>query len=169
MKKYTLLFLMLPLLSTAQQVKHGYFSLRGGASMKGDQMKGIVSISVGASNNSAFGIGAGIGYINFEKPYLPLTIDMSFFGKPGKLSPVVIGQAGYGVYNYTAAYIVSRGGFTGSLSAGLAVPVNRKDKFIFTIGYYTYNFISTTRYPGAGIKKIGSNENRIAVTVGFKI
>jgi hypothetical protein len=173
MKKITMfcLFLFVATTSRAQSKKQGgYFSLRGGPSFKDNAVKGIASISVGFSDNNTFGIGGGIGYINFEKPYIPLTVDISFFGKPGKVSPVIIGQAGYGVYNYTTTYTVGRGGFTGSLSVGVGLPMKGKNKIIVTGGYYTYGFTTTTNvYTGSNSKKTSSKENRFAATIGFKI
>lgn len=98
--KKQLLFAMLiiSIPAFAQKDKGGYFSVRGGAAFKSDITKGIAYMSIGVSPNHTFGVGAGIGFIDFDKPYIPLTIDISFFGKPGKISPVVIGSAGYGVY-----------------------------------------------------------------------
>lgn len=166
----TLMSLLISLSFAQSKKQGGYFSLRGGPSFKDNTVKGIASISVGFSDNYTFGIGGGFGYINFEKPYIPLTVDISFFGKPGKVSPVVIGQAGYGVYNYTTRYIVGRGGFTGSLSAGIGFPIRGKNKIIITAGYYTYGFTTTTSiYNGSNTQKTSTKENRLAVTIGFKI
>lgn len=172
MKKLMLLiFISASILCSAQSKKQGgYFSLRGGPSFKDNTVKGIASISVGFSDNNTFGIGGGFGYINFEKPYIPLTVDISFFGVPGRVSPVIIAQAGYGVYNYTTAYSVGRGGFTGSLNAGIGFPVKGKNKIIITAGYYTYGFTTTTNvYTGSNQKKTSTRENRFAATCGFKI
>lgn len=149
--------------------QNGYIVLRGGLSFKNNAVKGIAAISVGMAKNKTVGIGAGIGYISFEKPYIPLTVDISYFGKPGKVSPVIIGQAGYGVYNYSSAYVVGRGGFTGSINAGIGLPIKGKSKFILTAGYYTYGFSTTTSaYTGYNAKTTTSRENRLAVTFGLK-
>ena len=172
MKHFTLalFFLILSFCANAQSKKQGgYVSLRGGISFKDNTVKGIASISVGLLNNGTFGIGGGFGYINFEKPYIPLTVDISFFGKPGKVSPVVIGQAGYGVYNYSTAYVVGRGGFTGSINGGIGLPIKHKNKFIFTVGYYTYGLTTTTNaYSGNNAKSVSSKESRFAATFGLK-
>lgn len=172
MKKITFFALLVfsTIFANAQKNKGGYMSLRGGPSFKDNTVKAIASISVGFSDNHTFGIGGGFGYINFEKPYIPLTVDISFFGIPGKVSPVIIGQAGYGIYNYTTAYTVGRGGFTGSLNAGVGFPVKGKNKIIVTAGYYTYGFTTTTNiYTGTNSKKTSTRENRFAATFGFKI
>lgn len=169
MKKLLLpLFTLSVLLCAAQKKQqHGYLVFRGGPSFKDKTTKAIAVVSVGVSNNNVFGIGASIGYINYEKPYLPLTLDLSFFGTPGKISPVIIGQAGYGVYNYSTAYAVGRGGFTGSINAGIGFPVKNKSKFILTAGYHSYGFSTTTRINGT--KKVNTRDNRLAITFGIKI
>lgn len=165
------IFVLTASLCSAQSKKQGgYFSLRAGPSFNDNTVKAIASVSVGFSDNNTFGIGGGFGYINFEKPYIPLTVDISFFGIPGKVSPVIIAQAGYGVYNYATAYTVGRGGFTGSLNAGVGFPVKGKNKIIVTAGYYTYGFTTTTSvYTGSNQKKTSTRENRLAATIGFKI
>jgi len=161
MKKLTssVLLFVLALTSIAQSKKQsGYVCLRGGMAFKDDGV-----------SNGTFGIGGGFGYISFDKPYIPLTVDISYFGRPGKVSPVIIGQAGYGVYNYSSAYVVGRGGFTGSISGGIGLPMRHKNKFIFTVGYYTYGFSTTSNvYSSSNSKTIDSRENRFAATFGFK-
>lgn len=172
MKKQILLiaFAHFTIIAFAQSKKQGgYMSLRGGPSFKDGAAKAIASVSVGFSSNNTFGIGGGFGYINYERPYIPLTVDISFFGIPGKISPVIIGQAGYGIYNYTIGYTVGRGGFTGSLNAGVGFPLKGKNKIILTAGYYTYGFITTTKINNGASQKVTSKENRLAVTFGFKI
>jgi hypothetical protein len=151
---------------SAQKKQHGYMCLRGGPSIENGQAKGIGSISVGVSNNNVLGIGAGIGFINYDKPYIPLTVDLSFFGKTNKVTPVVIGQAGYGVYNYTTSGFVGRGGFTGSINGGAGFPLKQKNKVIVTVGYYTYNFVTTATGTS---KKTYSKDNRFAITIGLKV
>jgi hypothetical protein len=164
----TLLLLAFSISAIAQKKQYGYLSIRGGPSFKDGAIKGIASVSVGVSNNNIFGIGMSLGYINYNKPYIPLMADISFFGKPGKVTPVIIGQAGYGIYNNTTALSVGRGGFVGAINAGIAFPVKGKNKIIFTAGYYSYNFITyTTIYSTS--KKVSTRENRIAATIGFKI
>lgn len=172
MKKITLigLIMLFAITSFSQSKKDGgYVCLRGGASIKDNATKGIAAISVGLLSNGAVGIGGGFGYINYERPYIPLTVDISFFGKPGKVSPVVIGQAGYGVYNYSSTYVVSRGGFAGSLSAGVGLPVKGKNKFLITVGYYSYGFTTTSKVQNGATQKTSSKDNRLAATFGIKI
>lgn len=138
--KQKLLFIGLLSCLTAAAQKGGYFSLRGGMAFKDELSKGIAHMSIGVSPNHVFGVGAGIGYIDFDKPYIPLTVDISFFGKPGKISPVIIGSAGYGVYEYTSPYSTVKGGFTGSLNVGVSLPVKKYTKVFATAGYSIYGF-----------------------------
>lgn len=148
----------------------GYFSLRGGAAVKDDYKKGIGHLSIGISPSHVWGVGAGIGYIDFDKPYIPLTIDLSFFGKPEKISPVVIGSAGYGIYRYSTPFSEIKGGFTGSLNAGAAFPLKKNTKLFLTAGYSIYSFNGGENVQTAGVSyKAESNIKMFTVTAGFKI
>lgn len=148
----------------------GYFSMRGGAAFKDDIKKGIGHISIGISPNHIFGIGAGIGFIDFDKPYIPLTVDISFFGKPGKVAPVVIGSAGYGVYEYASRYATVKGGFTGSLNVGLSMPLKKYSKFFVTGGYAIYSFTGGTNVSTSGNDiRAESSIKMFVITAGFKI
>lgn len=172
MKKFTLFALLVFFITVASAQKDlgGYFSLRGGMAFKDDLKKGIAHMSMGISPNHIIGIGGGIGYINFDKPYIPLTIDISFFGKPGKVTPVVIGSAGYGIYSYNTPYSEVKGGFTGSLNVGLSMPVKKYSKFFVTGGYATYGFKggSNVAINGNDIRS-QSNIKMFMITAGFKI
>lgn len=172
MKKVTLLALLVffTALAFAQKDLGGYFSLRGGMAFKDDLKKGIAHMSMGVSPNRIVGIGAGIGYIDFDKPYIPLTVDISFFGQPGKVSPVVIGSVGYGVYSYNTLYSEVKGGFTGSLNVGLSMPVKKFSKFFVTGGYAIYSFTggSNVAVNGNDIRS-QSNIKMFTITAGFKI
>lgn len=153
-----------------QKDKGGYFSLRCGVAVKDDQTKGIAHMSIGVSPNHIFGIGAGVGYIDFDKPYIPLTVDISFFGKPGKISPVVIGSAGYGVYKYNTPYFTVKGGFTGSLNVGGAIPVKGNTKLFLTAGYAIYSFNGGKNIQTSGSSyQAESNVKMFTVSAGFKI
>lgn len=156
--------------ANAQKDKGGYFSLRGGMAFKDGDSKGITHMSIGVSPNHVLGIGAGIGYIDFDKPYIPLTIDLSFFGKPGKVSPVIIGSAGYGIYSYNTPYAEVKGGFTGSLNVGLSMPVKKYTKFFVTGGYAIYSFTGGENVQTSGTSYYrGSNIKMFTITAGFKI
>lgn len=167
MKSFLLItFLFLSIIASAQKKQNGYFSIRGGVAFK-DETKGIGHISVGVSNNKAFGLGLGVGYINFEKPYIPITADISFFGKPEKISPVIIGSAGVGVYN---GYSKIRGGFTGSLNIGVAFPGRKSNKFFITAGGAIYSFTGGSSTTTAqGNETFESSIKMATVTAGFKI
>lgn len=106
----------------------GYFSIRGGAAFLNDAPKGIGHISFGLSPHKAIGIGLGVGFVHIDKLYAPFTVDISFFGEPKKISPIIIGSAGYGLYNNKNQYFTTKGGFTGSLNAGIALPAKKSTK-----------------------------------------
>lgn len=166
----TIAFICIATLVSAQKDLGGYFSLRGGMAFKDDLKKGIAHMSMGISPNRIVGIGAGIGYVDFDKPYIPLTIDISFFGKPGKVTPVVIGSAGYGVYEYNNSYATVKGGFTGSLNIGLSMSIKKYSKFFVTGGYAIYGFKggSNVAINGNDIRS-ESTIKMFTITAGFKI
>lgn len=158
------------LCSAQSKDKGGYFSMRGGVAFKDGDSKGIGHMSIGVSPNHTFGIGAGVGAIKFDKLYIPLTADISYFGKPGKVSPVVIGSAGYGVYKYTTSFFTVKGGFTGSLNAGAAFPVNKHSKVFLTAGYAIYSFNGGKNIQTSGVSYSSeSSVKMFTVTAGFKI
>ncbi len=97
-----------------------------------------------------------------------MTVDISFFGKPGKLSPVVIGSAGYGVYRYTSSTVNIKGGFTGSLNAGVAFPVKTNTKAFLTAGYAVYSFSKGNFFLSDNYFK-ESNVKMFTITAGIKI
>lgn len=171
MKKQLLFVLLAFSLPCIAQKKehHGYFNIRGGIALKDDLNKGIANISLGLSPSDGIGIGAGIGYINFDAPYLPLTADISFFGKRGKVSPVIIGSAGYGVYNKSNNYITVRGGFTGSINAGISFPV-KKNKVFFIGGYSVYNFKGSKNLATSGVSYWANGDIKMfTIMAGVKI
>lgn len=145
-----------------------YLFLKGGFFQK-DEPRGLANISIGALKNKEFGIGFGVGFIGFEKPYIPITLDLTYFGKPGKITPVIQAQAGYGIYSYQSANALINGGFTGTVSAGVALP-SKKSKFILLVGAQTLHFTTQTSGTGSiAAKTIGSNETGVIVTFGIKI
>lgn len=170
-KLLTLAFFFTTVFANAQtKDKGGYFSLRGGMALKDDYKKGIAHMSIGVSPNHIFGVGAGVGYIDFDKPYIPLTVDISFFGKPGKITPTIIGSAGYGVYRYASAYVNVKGGFTGSLNAGVAFPLKKYTKLFITAGYAIYGFNDGKNIQTSGASYYQeSNVKMFTVSAGFKI
>jgi hypothetical protein len=170
MKQQLLIIALLSTLTVSAQMKGGYFSLRGGAAFKDDLRKGIAHMSIGISPNHIFGVGAGVGYVQFEKTYIPLTVDISFFGKPDKIAPVVIGSAGYGIYEYNTGYNKVKGGFTGSLNVGVSIPVKKYTKVFLTGGYSIYSFSGGENIQTGGNDiKTESNIKMFTVTAGFKI
>lgn len=166
----TIVFICTATFASAQKDLGGYFSLRGGAAFKDDYKKGITHLSIGISPNNTWGIGGGIGYIDFDKPYIPLTIDLSFFGKPGKVSPIVIGSAGYGIYRYSTPFSEIKGGFTGSLNAGAGFPLKKNTKLFLTAGYSIYSFDGGKNVSITGNDiRAESNIKMFTITAGFKL
>jgi hypothetical protein len=173
MKDVTLccLLLFISIANIAQSKnKGGYFSLRGGVAFDQGATKGIGHLSIGVSPNHIFGVGAGVGIAKFDKLYIPLTADISFFGKPGNISLVVIGSAGYGVYKYVTPFFTVKGGFTGSFNAGVAFPVKGYTKLFLTAGYAIYSFSGGQNIQTSGVSyKSESSAKMFTITAGFKI
>jgi hypothetical protein len=161
MKNLILIVLLFPAFSYSQD---GYMQIYGGLSPKANDNKTVAGISVGGLVADAVGFGAGVGYIQFEKSYLPLTFDLSFFGTTGKVSPVFIGRAGYGIYNYQTEVSETGGAFTGSLNAGIAFPI-AKMKLMFMGGVSTYGFSTQM----TGFSKAKSDVTRYSITAGLKL
>lgn len=172
MKQLLLAVLILTFFEAIGQTKKqgGYFSARGGAAFKDDYSKGLAHISVGVSPNHTFGVGLGVGYIKFDKSYIPLTVDISFFGKPGKVSPVAIGSAGYGIYEYVTPFAKIKGGFAGSLNAGISFPVKNYTKVFLTGGYSIYSFNGGKNVVTSGDSYYSESSIKMfTVTAGIKI
>lgn len=172
MKKASILSLLLFVTTaiSAQTKQPGYLSISGGAAFFDDKPKVMGHISAGVSPSRTFGIGAGIGFVDIDNTYIPLTVDISFFGKPGKISPVVIGSAGYGVYKKTNPYFTVKGGFTGSLKAGIALPAKKYTKLLLTGGYSIYSFTGGQNISTSGNSyKAKDNVKVFTVTLGVKI
>ncbi len=162
-----LFLLLLPLSLIAQKKSAGYGLIRGGISPKSNEVKGMAFVSFGAEAGKSMGLGFGVGYINYDRPYLPFTFDVTYFGKKGKFTPLIIAQAGYGVYNYKVSVVTLRGGFTGSLSAGFAAPL-KNHKLLFSIGIHNFGFTSYTTLNGRQ-QVVHSDQTRPVITVGVRL
>lgn len=172
MKKITLfsLLLSITIAVSAQTKQPGYLSISGGAAFLDDAPKAIGHISAGVSPNRVLGIGVGVGVADIDNTYIPLTVDISYFGKPGKITPVVIGSAGYGIYKKANPYFTTKGGFTGSLRAGIALSGRNRAKLLLTGGYSIYSFSGGKNIQTAGSSyKVQDNLKVFIVTVGVKI
>lgn len=132
--------------------------------------KGIGHISFGLSPNKAVGVGVGIGFVHVDKLYVPLTVDISFFGEPKKISPIIVGSAGYGLYSNSNPYFTTKGGFTDSLNAGIALPAKKSTKFFLMGGYSIYSFTGGQNVAMSGISYKAKENIKVAtVTLGVKI
>lgn len=155
--------------STFAQKTPGYLSISGGVAIVDDKPKALGRISFGVSPKRTIGIGAGIGVVALESTYLPLTIDLSYFGKPDKLSPIVTGSAGYGVYKHTNQYFTIKGSFTGSINAGIAIP-SKTSKLFLMCGYSIYSFTGGQNIQTSGYTyKAKDNIKVFTLTLGVKV
>jgi hypothetical protein len=112
--------------------------------------------------NHHSGYGIGIGYINLDKPYFPLTIDLTFLPQTKKFAPIAGAKAGYGIYNYKLiSGVTIKEGFTGTLFAGVALP-GEKAKVNIMVGGSRNSFTRKTGFSG-----ISSFENRVFAAVGI--
>lgn len=150
-------------LSSAQS---SYFSVYGGITFKEDANKPAGGISVGQylDKDKTNGIGMGIGVLDYDKPYIPITLDFSYFGTAGKVTPMLIMRAGYGVYNYSNTYVRIRGGFAGNISAGVSAPVKGRSKLFVSAAYY-YNSFSTIIQRSKNV----TYDERFAAIIGIKL
>jgi hypothetical protein len=111
-----------------------------------EHYKPIVSgrLSGGANlkNFALVGIGIGITKIKeFRKLYVPVfgTITIADFTK--KVSPLVVAEPGYGIYNEKLRSGLTReGGFTFFGGGGVAIAATSKANLSFSVGYSVYTF-----------------------------
>jgi hypothetical protein len=165
---FAIAVLLISVNSLAQK-QPGYFSIRGGTAFVNDVPKVTGNISFGVSPNRTIGIGAGIGVVDLEKTYIPLTVDISYFGKPSKASPIVVGSVGYGLYKNDSPYFTEKGGFTGSLNAGIALPT-KISKFFIMGGYSIYSFTGGRNIQTSGYSyKAKDNIKVFTLTLGVKV
>ena len=162
MKCILLLLVLFPVICIAQ-LKKSYLHIYGGLSRSNEtSTKGIVGVSGGPRLGDAFGLGFGIGFVQFEMPYFPLTVDLSLIPTRKKLAPIAGIKAGYGIFNYQPATNTTvRGGFVGSAFAGITLP-GIKLKPNLLIGGTRYSFKSTFQN-----KTVASDDKRIFVAAGF--
>lgn len=157
MKHILFVLLLLPAIAFGQK---GYYHFYGGLSHSKDNDKGFGGISFGPKINKDLGLGGGISYIGFEKPYIPVTLDLTLLVKSKKVVPIGGIKAGYGLYNYTTRVGTVRGGFTGTLMAGASFPT-AKIRTTVTAGVSRYSFNSTLLR-----RKVSSYDDRIFLAIG---
>jgi hypothetical protein len=111
-----------------------------------EHYKPVVSgrLSGGANLNNFALLGVGVGitkFKEFKKLYVPVfgTITIADFKK--HVSPLVVVEPGYGIYNEKLRSGVTReGGFTFFGGGGVAVAATSKANLSFSVGYSVYSF-----------------------------
>jgi hypothetical protein len=162
MKYFIVSTLLIALSHVSFCQKKGYFHLYGGVSHSKENDKGLFGISAGARSGKDLAYGIGIAYMNYDKPYFPLTLDLSYLPQTKKITPIAGARAGYGIYNHKLTSVVTvKGGFTGSIFAGVALP-GEKVKINLIAGGNRNSFSNKT-----GFSSISSFENRLFVTLGM--
>ena len=156
------LLLLLPFVGAGQQNK-GYLQVYGGLSRSNEATtKGVAGVSGGPRLGDAFGLGVGIGFIQFTKPYIPLTVDLSFIPTQKKLNPMAGVKAGYGIFKYDPEIGTTvRGGFVGTVFAGITLPGKTVRPNIM-LGGTRYIFKST--YP---TKSVVTDDKRFFAAIGL--
>jgi hypothetical protein len=162
MKLLSFLLLLLPIVGLCQQ-KKTYLQGYGGLSWSNEATtKGVAGVSGGRTIWNNVAVGLGIGFIQFEKPYIPLTVDLSFMPSGKKVNLIAGVKAGYGIFKYDPSISTSvRGGFFSTAFAGIALGTGKVRPNI-TIGGTRYTFRS--KYPA---KTVGSDDKRMFAGIGL--
>jgi opacity protein-like surface antigen len=127
-----------------------------------EHYKAVVSArlsgGVNVSNLALIGIGVGVTKFNeFKKVYVPVfgTITVADFTK--RISPLVVLEPGYGIYNEKVRVgtrtVTREGGFTFFGGGGVAIAASSKANISLSVGYAHYGFEtggvnSSVRGPG---------------------
>jgi hypothetical protein len=162
MKPVLLVVLLCPIFCQAQ-LKKSYLQMYGGLSWSNEATtKGIAGLSVGPRLGDAIGVGIGVGFIQFEKPYVPLTIDFSLIPTVKKINPVAGVKGGYGIFNYKPSSSTTvQGGFVISVFAGVTLP-GRKLRPNIMVGGTRYSFKENRQS-----KTVITDDKRIFATIGI--
>ena len=121
-------------------------------------ISGRLSGGVKLNNIALLGIGIGVTkFKEFKKIYVPVfgTITVADFSK--KLSPLVVFEPGYGIYNEKLKIgnrsVTREGGFTFFGGGGVAVAATSKANLSFSVGYSLYSF--NTAGINSSVKGVG--------------
>ena len=158
-----LIFIMLAMPVAVAAQEKGYLHGFAGLSRSNEATThGVVGLSGGLKMGKAFAVGAGVGFIQFEKPYIPLTIDLSLIPTNKKVNPIAGVKAGYGFFNYHPSSTETvRGGFVATAFAGIMLS-RVKFKPNITAGATRYTFKSSYQ-----TKTIGTDDKRGFIAIGF--
>jgi hypothetical protein len=155
MKLLLLPLLLISIITNAQQ-KKTYLHAFGGPSYSNEATtKAIFGLSAGARFGKIFGIGLGAGFIQFEKPYIPLTVDLYLIPVVKKVSPIAGVKAGYGIFNYhPSGNTTMKGSFVGSAFAGITLShVKMKPNITIGATRYSYKEIRPTKTKNSDDKR----------------
>lgn len=161
MKMLIFIMLVMPVVTTAQE--KGYLHGYAGLSRSNEATThGVVGLSGGLKMGNVFAVGAGAGFIQFEKPYIPVTFDLSLIPTNKKINPIAGVKAGYGFFNYHPSSTETvRGGFVATAFAGITLS-HVKFKPNITAGGTRYTFKSSYL-----TKKVGTDDKRGFIAIGF--
>jgi hypothetical protein len=117
-----------------------------------------LSGGVNLKNLALVGIGVGVTkFKEFKKVYVPVfgTITVADFTK--RVSPLVVLEPGYGIYNEKIrvgnSTLTREGGFTFFGGGGVAIAASSKANLSFSVGYAYYGF--NTAGINSSVKGVG--------------
>lgn len=163
--KFLFFLLLLPFLGISQK-KEGYFALTVGANFKANTDPAFGAyLSGNGQIGPGFFIGAEIGVVklpDLDGVYLPLLSRFTLIPRkdPKKLSPMILLQPGYGIYEKTVSNIKTEGGFCFYGGAGVAFPGQGKGRGYLTVGYSLF---------GLNVNDVGANLEMIGIRAGIMI
>jgi hypothetical protein len=161
--KYTILILVLlfAITTMAQRRSRGFLS--GTFQVDAPEYyKPVISArlsgGINLKNLALVGIGVGVTkFKEFKKVYVPVfgTITVADFTK--RVSPLVVLEPGYGIYNEKIrvgnSTLTREGGFTFFGGGGVAIAASSKANLSFSVGYAYYGF--NTAGINSSVKGVG--------------
>lgn len=142
--------LLFPIIGLAQKKSKGYLSITSSLHFKSQTdpgFGGLVSGNLQVSKEFFAGVQLGALKLPYtDGVYVPLqakfTIAPSFHSN--KVSPVMLIEPGYGIYNktyhYYAGSYTEEGGFTFFAGAGILLPVSARGGLMLAAGYSSFGF-----------------------------
>lgn len=126
----------------SQKKKAEGFAMINAGMFKPGSYKPYVTFSFGpGKNKDGFGVGAGVGYYDMEKAYIPVFATVNLTGPPKKVSPFFNANVGYGVYSLIVAGVKITGGMYLKGNGGVAFPMgNTNSKGFICAGVTVMQF-----------------------------